>query len=228
MKLSIQILRDVYFRSIKDDGIGNIIFYRPLATFFTGFFVLLNSSPNFITFISLLSNITASYFFLHGNFFYGMIFFHLGNICDCSDGQLALYLQKQTDFGKYFDAWVDRISYILIFGSIILEYTLRTESIYFLYLYIFWVCIFFSNTYFSKISLELSKAKGLKILQKTSKKFLGKFSRYIRWDGTITALIFHFCLFFNHLEYILVPFIFIHMFFVVLGIDNILIKIREV
>lgn len=225
MRIDFQKLREVYKQSIEGDGIGNILLYRPIATVFTGGFIYIKFSANTVTFLSLISNITASYFFLCGDFFLAMICFHVGNILDCSDGQVAMYTNTKTLFGKYFDAWVDRVSYIIIFGSIISEYAFRTENYNFLYIYIFWVLIFFTNSYLSKISLEISGKKGLEVLQEKSQKFLGKFARYIRWDGTITAVIFHLCLYFNHLEFIIFPFVFIHSIYVLLGVKNILKKI---
>ena len=228
MSIDFQKLRNVYLTSIKGDGIGNILFYRPLATVFTGFFVAGNFSANQVTALSWICNISSAYFLSIGNFFWGILFFHLGNICDCSDGQVAIYTNTKTMLGKYFDAWGDRISYILIFGAISVEYMLRTEHYNFIFFYIFWVLLFFSNTYFEKISSEISEKEGLEVLQEKSQKFLGKFSRYIRWDGTITAIIFHTCLFFHHLEWIIFPFLSIHLVFVVLGGKRIFWKLRKI
>lgn len=113
----------------------------------------------------------------------------------------------------------------MIFGAIIFEYVLRTQDVNFLLYYLVWGIVFFSNTYFGKIALEISDTRGLQKVQKKSQKFLGKFSRYIRWDGTITAIIFHVCLFAEHLEWIIIPFIVWHGLLSAMGASSVFQKL---
>lgn len=108
MRIHFSKLREVYLKSIQGDGIGNILFYRPIAIIFSAFFVRLGFAASLISFFSLLSNISAAYYFFSGNFFWGMIFFHFGNILDCSDGQVALWTDTKSKLGGYLmHGWIE-------------------------------------------------------------------------------------------------------------------------
>jgi CDP-diacylglycerol--glycerol-3-phosphate 3-phosphatidyltransferase len=79
-------------------------------------------SPNVLTFIGLVINIVAAFFFGHANatnsgkmFFYaGLVIFGAG-IFDMVDGRVARRINKVTVFGSFFDSVIDRYSDVVLF-----------------------------------------------------------------------------------------------------------------
>jgi CDP-diacylglycerol--glycerol-3-phosphate 3-phosphatidyltransferase len=79
-------------------------------------------SPNALTFIGLVINIVAAFFFGHANatnsgkmFFYaGLVIFGAG-IFDMVDGRVARRNNQVTVFGSFFDSVIDRYSDVVLY-----------------------------------------------------------------------------------------------------------------
>ena len=86
-------------------------------------------SPNALTFIGLVINIAAAFFFGHANstnadlmFFYaGLVIFGAG-IFDMVDGRVARRINKVTVFGSFFDSVIDRYSDVVLFFGLLVYY----------------------------------------------------------------------------------------------------------
>ncbi len=86
-------------------------------------------SPNALTFIGLVINIVAAFFFGHANatnagrmFFYaGLVIFGAG-IFDMVDGRVARRNNQVTVFGSFFDSVIDRYSDVVLFFGLLVYY----------------------------------------------------------------------------------------------------------
>lgn len=102
----------------SNDGFFSVLVLRRLSKPITALSVKFGVSPNLITFISLLVGFYAAYLFSQSQYLAGAIFFQLSLIIDCSDGEVARYTRKFSDFGRWFDASTDRVKEYLVYGSL--------------------------------------------------------------------------------------------------------------
>ena len=86
-------------------------------------------SPNALTFIGLIINIIAAFFFGHadaGNA--GRMFFYAGlviigaGLFDMVDGRVARHTGQVTVFGAFFDSVIDRYSDVVLFFGLLVYY----------------------------------------------------------------------------------------------------------
>jgi len=102
----------------SNDGFFSVLVLRRLSKPLTAFSVKFGISPNLITFISLLVGFYAAYLFSQSQYLAGAIFFQLSLIIDCSDGEVARYTRKFSDFGRWLDASTDRVKEYLVYASL--------------------------------------------------------------------------------------------------------------
>jgi CDP-diacylglycerol--glycerol-3-phosphate 3-phosphatidyltransferase len=86
-------------------------------------------SPNFLTFIGLVINIVAAFFFGHASavnagryFFYGGLVIIGAGLFDMVDGRVARRTNQVTVFGAFFDSVIDRYSDVVLFFGILVFY----------------------------------------------------------------------------------------------------------
>jgi CDP-diacylglycerol--glycerol-3-phosphate 3-phosphatidyltransferase len=86
-------------------------------------------SPNVLTFIGLVINIGAAFFFGHANttnagrmFFYAGLVIIGAGIFDMVDGRVARRTNQVTVFGAFFDSVIDRYSDVVLFFGLIVYY----------------------------------------------------------------------------------------------------------
>jgi CDP-diacylglycerol---glycerol-3-phosphate 3-phosphatidyltransferase len=86
-------------------------------------------SPNVLTFIGLLINIVAAFFFGHASsvnagryFFYGGLVIIGAGLFDMVDGRVARRTNKVTVFGAFFDSVIDRYSDVVLFFGVLVYY----------------------------------------------------------------------------------------------------------
>lgn len=86
-------------------------------------------SPNALTFIGLIINIVAAFFFGHANatnagpmFFYAGLVIIGAGIFDMVDGRVARRNNQVTVFGAFFDSVIDRYSDVVLFFGLIVYY----------------------------------------------------------------------------------------------------------
>jgi hypothetical protein len=121
-------------KSLHAEEYVDIYFFRPPAYFIIKLFFSLPLTPNHYSLFSLVSGLSASYFFLRGGPSYlkiGACFFLLSSILDCCDGMLARLKKNGSPFGKIIDGVVDYIVNLAVFIS--LTYALSQSSSHFLY-----------------------------------------------------------------------------------------------
>jgi hypothetical protein len=96
----------------------DLTFYRPIAFGFVKLIHRLPITPNQVTFLSFLCNLAAAYYFALGVpelFPIAAIWFAVGNVLDCSDGQLARIQHSGTPLGRLVDGVLDYVSSVAIF-----------------------------------------------------------------------------------------------------------------
>ncbi|HWE85016.1 MAG TPA: CDP-alcohol phosphatidyltransferase family protein [Terracidiphilus sp.] len=86
-------------------------------------------SPNVLTFLGLVINIVAAFFFGHASsvnasryFFYGGLVIIGAGIFDMVDGRVARKTNQVTVFGAYFDSVIDRYSDVVLFFGLLVYY----------------------------------------------------------------------------------------------------------
>jgi len=86
-------------------------------------------SPNVLTFIGLVINIVAAFFFGHANvtnagrmFLYAGLVIIGAGIFDMVDGRVARRTNQVTVFGAFFDSVIDRYSDVVLFFGLIVYY----------------------------------------------------------------------------------------------------------
>ena len=116
--------KDFVYRE-KDAGhkeLFSMLIYRPAAKFLmVNIFKYIKTTPNQITFFSLVLTIVSSCFFAFARYPYmliGVFFLHLGYIFDMLDGQYARYKGLSSKFGQWFDPFLDVIKAAFIFISL--------------------------------------------------------------------------------------------------------------
>jgi len=86
-------------------------------------------SPNVLTFIGLVINIVAAFFFGHADttdptrmFLYAGLVIVGAGIFDMVDGRVARRTNKVTVFGAFFDSVIDRYSDVVLFFGLLVYY----------------------------------------------------------------------------------------------------------
>ena len=86
-------------------------------------------SPNVLTFLGLVINIVAAFFFGHADaenagrmFFYGGLVIIGAGMFDMVDGRVARRTNQVTVFGAFFDSVIDRYSDVVLFFGILVYY----------------------------------------------------------------------------------------------------------
>lgn len=102
----------------SNDGFFSVLVLRRLSKPITAFSVRFGISPNLITFISLLIGFYSAYLFSQQEYLIGALLFQLSLIVDCSDGEVARYTRKFSNFGRWFDASTDRVKEYTVYAAL--------------------------------------------------------------------------------------------------------------
>src|SRR5215469_11723019 len=94
-------------------------------------------SPNFLTFIGLVINIIAAFFFGHAYaanadrmFLYAGLVIIGAGIFDMVDGRVARRTNQVTVFGAFFDSVIDRYSDVVLFFGLLVYYARANRFFY--------------------------------------------------------------------------------------------------
>ena len=102
----------------SNDGFFSVLVLRRLSKPITALSVRFGISPNLITFVSLLIGFYSAYLFSQREYILGALLFQLSLIVDCSDGEVARYTRKFSDFGRWFDASTDRVKEYTVYAAL--------------------------------------------------------------------------------------------------------------
>lgn len=97
-------------KNVHAEEFLDVYFYRPIAFVIVKSLYSLPLTPNNYSFMSFASGMTAGYFFFHGQFVLGAIFFFLFAVLDCCDGMQARMKKNGSEFGRFVDGLVDYVS----------------------------------------------------------------------------------------------------------------------
>ncbi len=105
-------------KMLEAEEVIDLALYRPVAFGVVKLIYRLPITPNQVTFLSFLCNLLAAYYFSLGIaelFAIAALWFAIGNVLDCSDGQLARMQQSGTPLGRLVDGVLDYVSSVAIF-----------------------------------------------------------------------------------------------------------------
>lgn len=101
----------------------DIYFFRPLAFIIVKMFYRLPITPNHYSFMTFISGMIASYFFMQGTvngFKAGAAWFCAVAVLDCCDGMVARLKKNGTEYGRLVDGVVDYLVNIATYIAIAL------------------------------------------------------------------------------------------------------------
>lgn len=131
-------------------------FIRTISKYFTFIFLKTSITANHITFLSIICGVLGSLFLMIGlplYFFVGALFFHLGFILDCVDGEVARIKKQQSIKGIY----LDTLGHYLVNPLRFIGLTIGLSKIYPSYIYL--IIIFgFLASLFSILMRFISEA----------------------------------------------------------------------
>lgn len=92
-----------------------------------GFLNHLGLMPNTVTIIGLIGNTIGAYFLARGQMTIGGVFILLMGPVDALDGSMARLRGEPSEFGAFVDSVTDRYSELVIFGALLLYYSLQGD-----------------------------------------------------------------------------------------------------
>ena len=92
--------------------------YWEIGYGFAHIFKYLRLSPNFVSFLSLISYVVMGYLFLNAYFAWGGIAFLFGVLMDCTDGKLARMTNKTSRLGIWLDYNFDNVRPLFLYPAI--------------------------------------------------------------------------------------------------------------
>ncbi len=120
MNDSFLIIKKIKSLQKRPDGIFGSFMTRPISHYFAFMAYKLHLSPNFVSFLSLIFCLAAGILLLFPKSIYfiilTIIFWWIGAILDAADGDLARFTKTGTQFGAWFDGFLDRLKEFLIFA----------------------------------------------------------------------------------------------------------------
>lgn len=81
--------------------------------------------PNTVTLLGLAGNLVGAYFLARGFFLVGGLLVLVMGVIDALDGTMARLRGERSDFGAFVDSVTDRYSELLIFGGLLIYYSLH-------------------------------------------------------------------------------------------------------
>ena len=104
------------------DGPIAKLFNRPVSLRISALLLKTSITPNQVTLLSFIIGLFASLFFYFGDYLYlivGGILVQISSIVDGCDGEIARLKLRQTNYGGWFDAVLDRyVDGIIVFGMV--------------------------------------------------------------------------------------------------------------
>ena len=117
-------------KSTETEDVFDLYIVRPICYYLAEFFNKFGIHPNTVTIWSMVFGAASCFFFAHGSFYYeggvgllmniiGIMLLMIGDILDCTDGQLARISGKKSRMGRILDgvagfAWFTPIYLALI------------------------------------------------------------------------------------------------------------------
>ena len=114
-----EILREIKKGQKRPDGIFGSFMTRPVSHIVAYLFKRIHFSPNMVSFISFVLCAYACLMLLMFQkniwiFAASALVWWMGAILDAADGDLARYTKTGSDFGAWFDSYLDRFKEFLI------------------------------------------------------------------------------------------------------------------
>ncbi|MFH1770949.1 MAG: CDP-alcohol phosphatidyltransferase family protein [archaeon] len=175
------------------------LFARLFSYPFTVLFYYVRLTPNMVSLISFLVTLLASYFIVIDKLILGGILVWIGLVLDFSDGEVARLRNMQSEFGAWFDAFLDRIGELFLFGAIIINVYSHNPKIYILVL-----CLmaFISTTLWRYFNLVIKTS----FKENREKNYDERAKHKFGYDVVTHNLIISLAAFFNQLFFLVIFF----------------------
>lgn len=117
-------IKGIKWRQIRDkcrresDYIITLFVTNELSLALTWILAKTPVTPNQVTAASICSEFICALFYASGYFLLGSLFYFLGHILDCTDGNLARAKEIFSPLGRWFDFIGDRIGEVFVFLGI--------------------------------------------------------------------------------------------------------------
>lgn len=92
---------------------------KNLASFLAKPFIFLNLSPDVVSVLGFVFAFIGAYFVTQQEWLFALVFFVLAPTMDLVDGALARALNKQSNWGNYFETMIDKLVDFLMIGSFV-------------------------------------------------------------------------------------------------------------
>lgn len=89
----------------------------------------LGMTPNTLTLTGVLGNVISAIFLAQGNFLVGGLIALVMGPLDAVDGTMARQRGEPSDFGAFIDSVSDRYSELILFGGLLLHYTMADDHL---------------------------------------------------------------------------------------------------
>jgi phosphatidylglycerophosphate synthase len=215
--INLKDIRRVYYQSIekngKSEGFFSVFIFRKISILFSWIFASLNIHPNYITTLSFIINVFATFLLLIDFNAYKVIAIFLiitGLILDMCDGEVARLTNRQSKFGAFYDSFLDRLLDVMMPLLIGVGFCLykNFSDIYILLLMIIYMGMLYGIMYIDGV------IRGFQYQQNNSCNKIEKsfFQKYVKWDGGFAIFIYSFAVFFERIDLL---FIFLSVFSII-------------
>ncbi len=212
---AIEIHKESIIKNGATEGFFNVFVFRKISIVLSWILANFHINPNLITTISFLLNILGGILLLinfESNKVISIILIALGFILDMCDGEVARILNKKSQFGAFYDPFLDRITDIILPLLIGLGFCIYKPS-YTIVVILF--TVLYVGIRVAIICLEQTNFKlGLTPSIDTVRKFTSMDNfliwKYIKWDGGFTIILLSISIYF---EIIIPLLIFLCIFF---------------
>jgi phosphatidylglycerophosphate synthase len=187
-------LKMIIEKGLKEEyGILDYYIFSKLSIPITMLMLYLNISPNLISILSLFLRFLSIYYIVDNDLLFASFLVFLGQVMDCVDGNIARLTNSSSFFGKILDLFVDRISYSLIFWTLVIKFYMVSNNLHLIILAVLFNTLSFSfdslRAHIEKNSkVDIHRISEINSVETNIKTFLKKILPFINWDRIIIGI----------------------------------------
>ncbi len=198
--ITTQELREVYklsaFKNGVPEGLFNVFVFRPFSICLSWLLASLAVHPNIISSVAFVTNLTGAFllFYCYDGFqTVALLCVAGGHILDMCDGEVARLLKKGSRFGAFYDPFLDRMVDVLLPFFVVLGFarSLGGYDLGLITLLGLYLAIRMGSYFVQGVTNDLGAENSVKSL--SGKLLSGNVTRYVRWDGGFTVVLYCVC-----------------------------------
>jgi phosphatidylglycerophosphate synthase len=214
------------------EGFFNVFIFRKISILISWMLASLNVNPNLITTVSFLLTIIGGIllFVDFGSYkIISIILIAFGFIFDMSDGEVARLTNKQSDFGGFYDPFLDRVIDMMLPLLIGIGFflNLNDKGELILILVILYAAIRSSLFYLEYVNLKLGLSESINSIRRIAVSKFNSITQYIKWDGGFTIFLFAIAIFFNLITQLFIFLLFFYGAIMIIGFMEIRKKLKK-